>query len=102
MKCPYCSAEIGDNAVICESCHAQQVVRRSTMGVVIGWLAIVLGVQVALAWIPLPFMMMLGFNMKSIPWQLFVILIVATFVMAGMFWYSKSTKHLEWIPPRDV
>jgi hypothetical protein len=102
MKCPYCSAEIGDNAVICKSCHAQQVVRRTTMGVVVGWLAIILAVQVALAWIPLPFMVLFGFNIKTIPWQLGVILVVATLVNAGMFWYSKSTRHLEWIPPRDV
>jgi hypothetical protein len=45
--------------------------------------------------------MIAGFNMKSIPWQVTVMVIVAAFITAGMFWYSDKTKHLEWIPPRD-
>jgi hypothetical protein len=101
MKCPYCSTELENGAVACPSCNAMQVVRRTPIGVLVGWLAIILGVQVALAWIPLPFLFILGFNMKSIPWQLVVMVIVATFATAGMFWYSGKTKHLEWIPPRD-
>jgi hypothetical protein len=100
-KCPSCSAELENGAVACPSCNAMQVVRRTPLGVVVGWLAIILGVQVALALIPVPFLMIAGFNMKSIPWQVTVMVIVAAFITAGMFWYSDKTKHLEWIPPRD-
>jgi hypothetical protein len=101
MKCPYCSAELDNEAISCPACHAMQVVRRTTLGVVTGWLGILLGVQVALAWIPLPFMVLGGLDIGSIPWQLAALVVAATLVTAGLLWHSQSTKHLEWIPPRD-
>jgi hypothetical protein len=101
MKCPYCSAELDDKAYSCPACHARKVLRRTKAGVITGWAGIVLGSQVALAWVPLPLLMLAGFDVKRIPWQLAALVVAATLVTAGLFWHSNSTKHTEWVSAKD-
>ena len=74
-----------------------RILRRTTRGVVAGWLGIVMTTLVALAWIPLPFMLLMGFDIRNIPWQMAITLIVATIITVALLWYSRSTQHLEWI-----
>ncbi len=97
MKCQFCSAELADDAFSCPQCRARKMLRRSRAGVITGWIAIVLAFHMCLVWIPLPIMMFAGFNIGSIPWQLDVSVVLLTIVMAALFWYSNSTRHLEWV-----
>ncbi len=102
MKCPYCSAALDNDALNCSSCHAMRIVQRSPLGVVTGWLGIVLGVQVVLVWILMLLVLLSGLATQTIPWQLVVTMIAATFVTGGLLWHSRSTKRLEWRPPSDT
>ena len=98
MKCPYCSTELDKNIYACAACGARQVVRRTKLGVFMGWAGIVLTFNVALAWLPLPVMFVAGFDFHRIPWQLSALVISATIAAAGLLWYSHTTRHLEWVP----
>ena len=97
MKCPICSAELPEDSFSCQACRARKVYRRSKAGVFTGWAAVVIGSQVALAWAPLPVMLIAGFNIRSIPWQLAALVIVATIVTAALYMHSNSTRHWEWV-----
>ncbi len=101
MKCPFCSAELDDQAFSCPKCRARKIVTRTKAGVITGWIGIVLGSQVALAWAPLPLMFLWGFDMKRIPWELEALVVSVTIITIGLLWYSKSTKHLEWVSGQD-
>lgn len=101
MKCPICSAELKDGAISCPTCRARQVLRRTRLGVATGWAGILFAVHAALGWIPLPLMLMAGFDVRRVPWQLAAILVVITILAVATLWHSNSTKHLEWVDARD-
>lgn len=98
MKCPVCSAELEPGALNCPACHAIQVVRRTPLGVVTGWLGIVSGVLTGMVVIALPVLLIAGISLKGFPW---ILLIVGLALTGGFLGYSRTTRHLAWRGPQD-
>ena len=98
MKCPYCASELEPNAVQCKQCGAYMVIRRTTVGVFVGWVGMVVGVSWIMLVVPLTFLPFLGYNMGSFPW---ITLIFGALTTAILLWYSKSTLHSMWIRAQD-
>ena len=94
MQCPICASELESGAVVCKNCGAIRVSRRTTVGVFVGWVGLVIALIWAMMWIPLLFMPFIGYDMSEYPW---VTLIVGTLVAAALLWYSRSTMHDRWI-----
>lgn len=94
MKCPICGAEIDSGALSCPSCHAFQVVERTPLGVLAGWVGILASVLTAMILIPLPFFVILGGSLAGFPW---VLPIIGLCLTVGSLWYSRSTKHTTWL-----
>jgi Zn-dependent membrane protease YugP len=97
MKCPYCSAELADDAFSCPHCRARRVPRRTRAGVFSGWAAVVIGSQVALAWGLILAMLVAGSSLGSMPWQLLAVVAFFTVVTLALLWHSSSTRHLQWV-----
>ena len=94
MQCPYCASELEPNAVECKKCGASNVIRRTTVGVFVGWAGMVVGIIWIMLFVPLTFLPFLGYDMGSYPW---FTLIAGALVTAALLWYSKSTLHSMWI-----
>lgn len=94
MQCPLCASEIGPNAVVCEHCGAIRVVMRTTTGVVVGWLGMVMALLWGILGAPLLILPFISYSLKGYPWSAFIIGVV---IAAGLLWYSKSTEHARWV-----
>ncbi len=98
MQCPVCSAELAPGALSCPSCHAMQVVERTPLGVVTGWLGIVSAVLTSMVAIALPVLIIAGVSLQGFPW---ILLIVGLVLTGGFLGYSRTTRHLAWRSARD-
>ncbi|MGA8863130.1 MAG: hypothetical protein WBM09_09265 [Gallionella sp.] len=94
MQCPYCASPLEPNASECKKCGALRVVRRTTLGVFVGWTGMVLGIIWIMLFVPLTFLPFLGYDMGSYPW---ITLIAGALATAGLLWYSRSTLHAMWV-----
>jgi len=99
MKCPFCSTEIAPGALACPSCRAFQTVERTPLGVFTGWLGIIASVLTAMLLIPVPLMALAGISLQGFPW---VLPIIGSSVAVGAFWHSRSTKHIVWLPHKEI
>ncbi len=98
MQCPFCASEISPNTVVCEQCGAAQITQRTSTGVIVGWL----GMVMALLWIMLAFpLLILPFTSYSLKDYPLAPLIIGAIIAAGLLWYSKSTIHTEWVRRED-
>ncbi len=93
MKCPVCSAELEPGALNCPSCHAMQVVERTPLGVLSGWLGILSAVLTGMILLALPFIVIAGFSLQGFPWALPVVGLILTAAFLG---YSRNTRRLVW------
>lgn len=98
MHCPFCASELKPEAVVCEKCGASKINRRTTVGVFVGWVGMVIAIIWIMMWIPLLFLPFIGYDLSEYPW---LTLIIGTFVAAGLLWYSRSTLHSEWTRRED-
>jgi hypothetical protein len=98
MKCPVCSAELEPGALSCPTCHAIQVVERTPMGVLTGWLGIVSAVLTAMIVIGLIVLVIAGISLKGFPW---ILVIVGGIMTGGFLGYSRKTRHLAWRGPNQ-
>lgn len=98
MQCPFCAAELKPDAVACEKCGAFKVTQRTTVGVFVGWVGMVIALIWIMLWVPLLFLPFIGYDLSAYPW---LTLIIGTIVAAGLLWYSRSTLHLQWIRRED-
>ena len=94
MQCPICAAEIEPGASACEKCGAVKTSRRTTLGIFVGWVGMVIALIWSMLWIPLLFLPFIGYDMSVYPW---ITLIAGTLIAAGLLWYSRSTLHSQWI-----
>ncbi len=93
MQCPVCSAELESGALKCASCGAIQIVERTPLGVLSGWLGILSAVLTAMILLALPFIVIAGFSLKGFPWVLPIVGLALSVVFFG---YSRKTRHLVW------
>ena len=98
MQCPFCSTELNPDALTCDKCGAIKVFRRTTAGVFIGWVGMVIALIWAAVFVPLLFLPFMGFSLSGYPW---VILVVGLVLAPGLLWYSRSTLHALWIGRND-
>jgi len=94
MQCPNCGSELEPNATECKQCGSSIILRRTTVGVFVGWLGMVAGIVWIMLFVPMTFLPFLGYNMGSFPWITLVIGAVVTVVLLR---YSKKTRHPTWI-----
>ena len=93
MQCPFCASAISPNAFACEKCGAAQITRRSSTGVLVGWLGMVMAVLWAMLGAPLLILPFTSYSLKDYP---ITPLIVGAIIVAGLLWYSRSTIHTKW------
>jgi predicted nucleic acid-binding Zn ribbon protein len=98
MQCPFCSSELKTDAATCEKCGAFKVTERTTVGVFVGWVGMVIALIWIMLWVPLLFLPFVGYDMSEYPW---LVLFVGTIVAAALLWYSRSTLHSRWKSPED-
>lgn len=98
MKCPFCAAEISPDAVICNSCGAFKVTRRSPMGVATGWLGLQGLVLMGIVWLPVLLLPFTPIGMADYPWWA---LALGTFIVIGLLWHSHSTRRSRWVRMTD-
>lgn len=98
MQCPFCASELEPDAITCEKCGASKVTGRTTVGVFVGWVGMVIALIWIMLWIPLLFLPFIGYDLRSYPW---ITLIVGTIGAAALLWYSRSTLHSQWIRRDD-
>ena len=98
MQCPFCAAELKPDSVFCEKCGALKITERTTVGVFVGWVGMVVAIIMIMVWVPVLFLPFVGYDMSEYPW---VTLIVGTLIAAALLWYSKSTLHTRWKRPED-
>ncbi|MGA7596094.1 MAG: hypothetical protein WCA64_12950 [Gallionella sp.] len=98
MQCQYCASELQPNATECKQCGALRVVRRTTLGVFVGWAGMVVGITWIMLLVPLTFLPFLGYDMGSYPW---ITLIVGALTTAALLWYSRTTMHVMWVRPGE-
>jgi uncharacterized protein (DUF983 family) len=98
MQCPFCASEISSNAVVCASCGATRLTQRSTAGIITGWLGVVGVTLVGLLWVGLLFLPFTTHGLTGFPWVTFA---VGSIIVAGLLWYSQSTKKPHWIRKQD-
>jgi hypothetical protein len=94
MQCPLCSSELGDKAYECPTCGATQVIQRSPAGVITAWVAMGGGVLWGLFWLLLLLMLVTKQSLAGFPW---LVLILGTALVAGLLWYSRTTKRTVWV-----
>jgi hypothetical protein len=94
MKCSLCEADIESNAIVCGNCGARKTIKRSTVGVFVGWVGMVIALIWLMLGIPLIILAFLGYSLHDFPW---ITLVVGTLISAALLWYSKSTEHAQWI-----
>ena len=68
MQCQYCASDLDPNATECKKCGALRVIRRTTLGVFVGWAGMVVGITWIMLLVPLTFLPFLGYQMGSYPW----------------------------------
>jgi hypothetical protein len=98
MQCQYCASEIEPDATECRQCGALKVVRRTTLGVFVGWAGMVVGITWIMLLVPLTFLPFLGYQMGSYPW---ITLVVGAMITAALLWYSRTTMHFMWVRPGE-
>jgi len=98
MQCPLCASELGSNAVNCEKCGATRVTQRSPMGVLVGWVGIVVGLLWLMLGVPLLILPFIDHGIGGYPWSVFI---VGGIIAAGLLWYSKTTVHTQWTRQED-
>lgn len=98
MQCPFCASELNPDAVVCEKCGAIKIRQRTTAGVFVGWVGMVIALVLFMWWVPLLFLPIVGFNLNGYPW---LTLIIGSVLAAGLIWYSRSTVHSRWIRRED-
>jgi hypothetical protein len=98
MQCPFCTTELKPDALACDKCGARRVFRRTTVGVFVGWVGMLMALIWAALFVPLLFLPFLGISLSGYPW---ITLIVGLILAPGLLWYSKSTLHSLWIRQND-
>jgi hypothetical protein len=98
MQCPFCASELKPDAITCEKCGALKVAERTTVGVFVGWVGMVIGLIWIMLLVPVLFLPFVGYDMSEYPW---ITLIAGAIVAAALLWYSKSTLHSRWKRPED-
>ncbi len=98
MKCPFCAAEISDNATVCNSCEAFKVTRRSPIGVITGGLAVIGVVLMGIMWLPVLLLPMTTNGLVGYPWWA---LAIGTIIVIGLLWYSHSARRTRWVRMKD-
>jgi hypothetical protein len=98
MQCPICSTEIGNEAVDCAKCGATRITRRSSVGVLVGWLGMLVAICWGMIWLFLLALLVFGHDLNGFPWST---LILGTVVAAGLLLYSKSTIKAHWVRRED-
>jgi sterol desaturase/sphingolipid hydroxylase (fatty acid hydroxylase superfamily) len=98
MQCQYCASEVEPDATECKKCGALRVIRRTTLGVFVGWAGMVVGITWIMLLVPLTFLPFLGYQMGSYPW---ITLIVGALITAVLLWYSRKTMHFMWVRPGE-
>jgi hypothetical protein len=94
MQCPICNSEIDPGARECGQCGATRIYVRSAVGVFVGWVAMMLLLLWGILALPLVVFPVIHYSLAGYPW---VALVVGAILTAGLFWYSKSTLHEEWV-----
>lgn len=94
MQCPLCTSELEPNASECKRCGGAVVMRRTTVGVFVGWLGMVAGIVWVMLFVPMAFLPFLGYNMGTFPW---ITLVIGALVTVVLLRYSKRTRHPLWI-----
>jgi hypothetical protein len=95
MQCPICSAEINSDSISCEKCGATRITRRTPVGVLVGWLGMLMMMCMGMMWLFLLALLVFGHELNGFPW---LVLILGTVVASGLLFYSKSTMHANWVP----
>ena len=95
MQCPVCRAEIDSNGDVCGHCGAVRVYVRTAVGVLVGWFGMVLLLLWVIMVLPLVVFPFINYSLAGYPW---LALVIGAMLTAGLFWYSKSTVHEEWVP----
>lgn len=98
MKCPFCAAEINPDALICNSCDAFRVTRRTTIGVVTGSLAIIGLVLMFIMWLPVVLLPMTTNGLVGYPWP---VLAIGTLIVIGLLWHTHTSRRTRWVRMRD-
>jgi predicted nucleic acid-binding Zn ribbon protein len=98
MQCPFCGTELKPDGLVCDKCGAIKVYRRTTTGVFVGWVGMVIALIWAAVFVPLLFLPFMGFSLSGYPW---IILIVGLVLAPALLWYSRSTLHALWIGRDD-
>jgi hypothetical protein len=94
MQCPICTSEIASNRVVCDKCGATLVTGRSTTGVLVGWLGMVMVILWGIMSVPLLILPFASFSLKGYPWPVFI---GGALLSGGLLWYSKSTIRSKWV-----
>ena len=98
MQCPICASEISTDAIGCEKCGATRVTQRTPVGVVVGWVGITVALICVMVWLFLFALLAFGHDVSGFPW---LATILGTLLAAGLFRYSKSTVHANWVRRQD-
>lgn len=98
MQCPNCGSELEPNATECKKCGSTLIVRRTTVGVFVGWAGMVAGFIWIMLFVPMTFLPFLGYDMGSFPWYTLVIGALVTYVLLR---YSKKSRHSMWVRPGE-
>ncbi len=94
MQCPLCASELSPDAVDCAKCGATRVTQRTPVGVIVGWLGMLVGLLWAMLATPLLILPFTEHGISGYPWPVFIIGGILTF---GLLRYSKSTVHAQWV-----
>lgn len=94
MQCPICNSEISQAADTCDQCGATRTHVRTSIGVFAGWVGIVVLLMWLIMALPLLLFPFIHLSLAGYPW---IVLVIGLVITAGMFWYSKSTVHAEWV-----
>lgn len=98
MKCPFCAAEISDDAVVCNSCEAFKITRRSPAGVITGGLAVVGVVLMCIMWIPVLLLPFTTNGLVGYPWWA---LALGTLIVIGLLWHTHTSRRTRWVRMKD-
>jgi len=94
MHCPICSTEMQPDSISCEACGATRLTQRTSMGVLVGWLGLILLLLALMMAIILLALVIFGHDLTGFPWSAQI----SGFIIAGgMLYYSKSTLHATWV-----
>ncbi|KXS32904.1 MAG: hypothetical protein AWT59_0991 [Candidatus Gallionella acididurans] len=98
MQCSFCSTELKPDALTCDKCGAHKVYRRTTAGIFVGWVGMLIALIWAALFVPLLFLPFMGISLGGYPWAA---LVIGLILAPALLWYSKSTVHALWIGRDD-